>query len=262
MSKTFRRAAWTTLACGLMTLIGVRSAAQAPASRYDPLDVQYGARIYSNQCAVCHGAGGDQIAGVNLRTGPIRRGVTDNQLRNVITGGIPGTAMPPFKFTPSELTMIVAYVRNMRTFEDDGLPTGDAAKGKAIFEGAGLCTSCHRVNGNGPLLAPDLSDIGNVRSAAALTKTLLDPSANILPVNRSVRAVTRDGRKINGRRLNEDTYSVQVMDEGGRLMSLDKASLREYEVVLTSTMPSYKEKFSAQDTADVVAYLLTLKGLN
>lgn len=262
MSQQLRRAAWTVLALGLLAIVGGRAAAQAPAGAYAPLDIEYGARIYAAQCAVCHGATGDQIAGVDLRSGRLRRAPTDNQLRNVITSGIPGTAMPPFKFDASELTMIVAYVRNMRNFEDSGGPRGDLARGRAVFEDSGKCASCHRVNGKGPRLAPDLSDIGTFRSAAALQKTLLDPSGNILPVNRSVRAVTREGRVITGRRLNEDTFTVQLIDEGERLMSLDKAALRDYEVIMSSSMPSYKDTLGAQDIADVVAYLLSLKGLN
>jgi hypothetical protein len=76
-----------------------------------------------------------------------------------------------------------------------------------------------------------------------------------------VRAVTRDGKVVTGRRLNEDTYSVQLIDDQERLVSLDKANLREYTVLTTSTMPSYKDKISEQEMADVIVYLLTLKGL-
>jgi cytochrome c oxidase cbb3-type subunit III len=83
----------------------------------------------------------------------------------------------------------------------------------------------------------------------------------MLPMNRSVRAVTRDGKVISGRRLNEDTYSVQLIDNQEHLLSLAKADLAEYTVLKTTNMPSYKDKLSAQDLADVIAYLLSLKGL-
>jgi putative heme-binding domain-containing protein len=200
------------------------------------------------------------IAGVDLRSGRFRRATTDNELRGLITKGIPGTAMPPFKLDPPELTMLVAYLRNMREFESKGVAVGDAARGRALFEGSADCAACHRVNGRGPRLAPDLSEIGSSRSAADLQRAILDPDSAIRPAIRSVRAVTRDGKVITGRRLNEDTYTVQIIDEGG-LLSLDKADLREYTVVMGSSMPAYKGKLSASQVADLVAYLLTLKGL-
>ena len=121
--------------------------------------------------------------------------------------------------------------------------------------------SCHRVNGKGPRVAPDLSDIGAMRTAAALEHSLLDPNGAMLPANRSVRAVTRDGKVITSRRLNEDTYLVQLIDDQEHLVSLAKADLREYTVIKTSSMPSYKDKLSSRDLADMVAYLLSLKGL-
>jgi cytochrome c oxidase cbb3-type subunit III len=169
--------------------------------------------------------------------------------------------MPPFNFDASELAGIVAYIRNMRTFDARNVKLGDAARGDALFKGTGNCGSCHRVNGKGPRVAPDLSDIGALRTADALERSLVDPTAAMLPVNRSVRAVLRNGKVITGRRLNEDTYSVQLIDEQEHLVSLDKADLREYTVLTTSTMPSYKDKLTAQERADVVAYLLTLKGM-
>ena len=264
MSQYLLRTGWTFLALGLLAVVdhaAAQQVLQGPPGQYDRADIEFGARIYATQCAVCHGQTGDQIAGIDLASGRIRRATTDDDLRNLIATGIPNTAMPALKFSSAELTMIVAYVRNMRTFEDSGI-AGDIARGRAIFEGKGLCSTCHRVNGVGPHLAPDLSDVGAERSASALRKTLLDPTVNMLPVNQSVRAVTKNGESVTGRRLNEDTHSVQVLDEGGRLISLQKSDLREYSVIGTSLMPSYKDKLTAQETADVLAYLLTLKGLN
>jgi putative heme-binding domain-containing protein len=257
---------WNWLSvCGAALLLSVVCAfmgrAQDRAVTYAPADIRYGAQIYAAQCAACHGANGTQIGGVDLGGGQLRRASSDQDLRAVLANGIPGTAMPPFRLDPSEVTAIVAYIRNMRNFDSHAGNLGDANRGRAWFEGAGGCTSCHRVNGKGPRVAPDLSEIGALRSADFLQRKLLDANGTMLPVNRSVRAVTKDGKVINGRRLNEDTYSVQLIDDQEHLLSLDKANLREFTVLTTSTMPSYKDKMSDQEMADLIAYLLTLKGL-
>ena len=82
----------------------------------------------------------------------------------------------------------------------------------------------------------------------------------MMPINRPVRAVTRDGRTITGRRLNEDSYTVQLIDEHETLVSLTKADLREYTILTVSPMPPYKGRLTEDELADLVSYLLTLKG--
>jgi mono/diheme cytochrome c family protein len=82
----------------------------------------------------------------------------------------------------------------------------------------------------------------------------------MMPINRPVRAVTRDGKVINGRRLNEDTYTVQLLDDQEKLVSLTKADLREFTILTVSPMPSYRNTLTDAELADVVAYLLSLKG--
>ena len=107
----------------------------------------------------------------------------------------------------------------------------------------------------------DLSDIGATRTLAALERALLQPSAAMLPINRPVRIVTKDGRAFTGRRLNEDTHTVQIIDDQERLRSLAKADLRAFEVRTESPMPSYATRLTAAERADVIGYLLTLKGV-
>jgi putative heme-binding domain-containing protein len=154
----------------------------------------------------------------------------------------------------------VAYIRASMDVRGRAAKVGDPAKGRTVYETKGQCTTCHRIRGAGVRKGPDLTDIGTLRSATMLQQTLLDPTAYLLPINRPIRAVTKDGRTINGRRLNEDTYTVQLLDEGGRLVSLDKSSLKHYQVLTASPMPSYREKLSTEEISDVVAYLLSLKG--
>src|SRR6185295_13715644 len=102
-----------------------------------------------------------------------------------------------------------------------------AVRGRTLFEGKGGCLSCHRVNGKGSRVGPDLSDIGAVRSPDAIERAMIDSSSSMLPINRSIRAVTRSGKAITGRRLNEDTYTVQIIDNEERLLSLLKSDLKE-----------------------------------
>jgi putative heme-binding domain-containing protein len=168
--------------------------------------------------------------------------------------------MPPGAFNTSELAGLVAYVRSMHAFGAGAAGRGDASRGRTLFEGKGECATCHRVNGNGSRVAPDLSEIGAVRSPEALGRSLVDPTASMLPLNRYVRAVTRRGQVIRGRRLNEDTYTVQLISTEERLVSLLKADLEEYTVEKTSAMPTYKDALTAAERDDLVAYLGTLKG--
>jgi len=264
LCRMFQRALLPcAIACGIFAIWGDAGKArgQDRAPVYYPADIKYGAQIFASQCTACHGENGDLIPGVNFRAGQFKRVISDNDLRMTITNGVPGTAMQPFNFGASELTGIVSYLRNMSSFDTRNLLSGDKARGQVLFQGAGKCATCHALNGKGPRVAPDLGDIGSLRTADLLHRTLLDPAGAMLPVSRSVHAVTRDGKTINGRRLNEDTYSVQLIDEQEHLVSLTKSDLREYAVVKTTSMPSYKDKLSDQELADLEAYLLSLKGV-
>jgi putative heme-binding domain-containing protein len=139
--------------------------------------------------------------------------------------------------------------------------SGDAARGKALFEGKGRCTTCHRVNRQGARVAPDLSTVGVSGTPEGLRRSLLDPTSAMKPINRPVRVVTNDGTVITGRRLNEDTHTVQLIDSKERLLSLEKSELKEYVIGTTSPMPSYKDTLTPAELDDVVAYLTSLKGL-
>jgi putative heme-binding domain-containing protein len=252
--------------CAMIGFVGPAAVlpAQGPSQdhQYSTTDIQTGSRLYSGQCQLCHGPNGDNVAGINLRLGQFRRPMSDDDIRQAITTGNPGAGMPPFKFQPAELDGLVAFIR--AGFEVGGtavrVALGDARRGQALFEGKGACATCHRVNGKGPRVAPDLSDIGAQRSPSALQRSLLEPTKAMLPINRPVRIVTRDGRTIRGRRLNEDTFTVQMIDEQERLLSLSKADLREFELGTTSPMPSATTTLTSAEVADVVAYLLTLTG--
>ena len=246
------------LGCALFAVASAR--AQTQDHQYSSEDIQAGSRLYLGQCQQCHGATGDTVQDIDLRRGQFRRPMSDDDLRRTISTGVPGTGMPPFTFQQKELDGLVAFVRAGFDLGGVAVKVGDAAKGEPLFEGKGACATCHRVKGKGPRVAPDLSDIGSLRSPAQIFRSVTDPVSQMMPINRPVRIVTRDGRTLRGRRLNEDTYTVQIIDEQERLISLDKSNIREFEVSKTSPMPSAATTLSSEELADLIAYLLSLKG--
>ena len=255
------RAAVLAAVAGLLAATGA-TAQQTHAGEYAQADINYGMQVYGETCVACHGPDGDAVDGVSLRSGQFRSAGSDQELMRIIAAGIPDTAMPPGDYTASELTGLVAYLRTMGDFDPSDVTVGDAASGEAIYRGQGDCASCHRIGGDGSRVAPDLTDVGAVRTAGSLAESLVDPTSAMLPRNRSIRAVGNDGTVYSGRRLNEDTYTVQIIDQNERLVSLAKDDLREYTVITTSPMPSYAETLTDQERADVLAFLLTLKGMN
>jgi putative heme-binding domain-containing protein len=256
-----------TRTCGIVLLaFGAMAAVAAQEHSYTPADIENGSRLFQSTCAGCHGEKGDGVAGIDLSRGQFRRATSDTDLIKVIQTGIPGTTMPPHSLTDQQAGSIVAYLRNMATLSRGGAAdvlrgVGDASRGKALFEGKGQCMTCHRVNGKGSRLGPDLSDVGATRPLAELHQALLDPNAAMRAGNRFVRAVTKDGTTITGRLMNQDSFSIQLIDANERLVSLARSNLREYGFVKTSPMPPARERLSLEEIDDVVGYLVTLKGL-
>jgi len=230
--------------------------------RYTPGDVQDGQRLFLANCDACHGPEGDAVPGVDLGHGKFRRASSDDDLIKIILKGIEGTAMPPNNFTNFQASTIVAYLRDMAATTGRGLPPGDAAQGKMVFEGKGACLTCHRVKGNGARLGPELTDIGSLRRAIELQQSILDPDAEVLPQNRFFRVVNKAGATATGRLLNQDAFSIQLFDDKERLLSFSKSDLKEYAFLDKSPMPSYQGRLSPKELSDLVSYLVSLKGVD
>jgi putative heme-binding domain-containing protein len=222
-------------------------------------DLFSGEQAFQNYCANCHGKAGNQIAQVDLGHGNFRKPYSDDELADIIMKGIAGTPMPATpNMSKPQAAQIVAYLRSRAVVKDAGAG-GDAARGRALFAGKGKCVSCHRVEGTGSRLGPDLSRIGGLRTSDQLANSLLDPDSEVQPGNRSYSVVTRDGRRITGRLLNHDAYTVQLLDDAEQLRSFVKADLRA-QAFAPSPMPSVRDDLDAGELADLVQYLTSLRG--
>jgi cytochrome c oxidase cbb3-type subunit III len=254
----------------LLILVLLSAAAPAFHQSADPDrtdgDLARGQRLFETQCARCHGVKGTGGTGPSLNRARLRRAAGNGALIALIKEGVPGTAMPAtWQMDDREIRQVASYVRSLGRAEVTPLP-GDPAKGKALYA-RGDCSRCHAVRGQGGVLGPDLTDVGDRRGAAHLRQVLLDPgSSKLLDGDGylaflNVRVATRDGRVVQGLRVNEDSFTIQLRDADNRLHSFEKHELAELRrEPEASVMPAYAKTLSASEIDDLVAYLSGLRG--
>jgi len=128
-----------------------------------------------------------------------------------------------------------------------------------VFEQNG-CLTCHRIASKGADVGPYLGAIGAMRSSESIRQSIVDPNRDVPREYRFYRVVTRAGTTITGRLLNHDTWTVQLIDTDNKLVSFEKAALREHGVVKGSAMPAYGQKLNPEQLNQLVDYLASLRG--
>lgn len=228
-------------------------------------------------CAFCHGLGARGGGrGPDLTRAQKRHGNSDADLFRTINEGVPGTAMPPngatqqgVGMTEDEIWQVITYIRSVQV-KSPAQPAGDAAHGKALFYGDGVCYSCHMLEGKGGRLGPDLTTTGSARSTEYIIDSVRNPSRRLAQglseamkefsqEYETVKVETADGQKFTGVILNEDHFTLQMLDLREQLHSFEKEKLRSFEKSRKSLMPAYDQKMlSDKDLQDIVAFLLTV----
>lgn len=234
-------------------------------------DLENARSNYVSICGRCHGVEGGGGEGPPLAVPELHRAPDDATLVQIISVGIPGTAMSGTRWLlPDELTHLAAYVRSLAPRAGGTVATGDASRGRALYE-RGRCASCHTVGGFGTARGPDLTSVGTRRGAAYLREAVLEPEAALprgltqMPIGfadyLTVRIVDENGAEVRGARMNEDTYTIQIKDGRGVIHSFYKPSLRELEKQFDrSSMRSYRDTFTDEELDDLVSYLMSLTG--
>lgn len=223
-----------------------------------PADLAAGMKIFRTRCAGCHGPDGAGGSGPDLTTGNMRHGASDDAIFQSIAKGVAGTPMPAFDLNGREVWQLVTYVRSVGEGKAAAKAKGNAIRGGEIYKNAG-CAKCHAIKGEGGQLGPDLSDVGARRSLGHLYGAVRRPDEEVPLEYWSLRGRTKTGRSVSGIRLNEDTFSFQILDSSGKLQSVAKADLAEHQVVRTSPMPSFESKLQAPQLDDLIAWLASLR---
>jgi putative heme-binding domain-containing protein len=226
-------------------------------------DLARGKQLFLGHCAPCHGPEGNGGKGANLAQPTLPRGSDDAALFRTIQDGIQGTEMPKaWEMTDHEVWQVAAFVRTLGRVAASETTSGNAARGRELARSRGNCLHCHVIAGEGTSMGPELSEVGLRRSASYLRRTLLDPKTSIPPGYAFVELVATGNQRMSGFRLAEDTYSIQIRELNGRLHSYWKSELSEFRKDNSRTpMPSFKTTLSDGEREDVVAYLLTLRGV-
>lgn len=222
-------------------------------------DVAQGKRLYDGRCAGCHGPKGDGGKGANLAQPVLPRSLDDRSLWLVIRYGIPDTEMPGSLMTQRELWQVSAYVRSLGRIGTEAV-RGNASNGERLVRGKGGCLACHALGMDGGHMGPALTAIGARRGPGHLRAKIAGAQGEIPVGFRMVEAVTNDGRRLTGVRLNEDGYSIQFRDASGQMLSYWKKDLASLKVERASPMPSYQGKLTPAEIDDMAAYLSTLRG--
>ncbi|HYG77199.1 MAG TPA: PVC-type heme-binding CxxCH protein [Planctomycetota bacterium] len=138
---------------------------------------------------------------------------------------------------------------------------GNADLGRRIFyeNSAAQCIRCHKINGNGGDVGPDLKGIGTARDRAYLLESIISPSAQIAQGFETAFVKLNDGRVFTGTVKNEDEVELELVGADGKVEKLKKDQIRTRKSQKTSTMPAMGETLSKTDLRNLVEFLAGLK---
>ena len=266
----------TLLAIMVATTVAVAADDHNPLAG-DPKAAKAGEYEFRINCALCHGLGARGGGrGPDLTRAQKKHATSDAVMFQIINNGIPGTAMPAngtngqgVGMTDEEVWELIAYIRSVEV-KAPTKPIGDAARGKELFYGDANCSLCHMINGKGGRLGPELTSVGGIRTVEAIIDSVRNPSRRLAwgltePTKEfaqeyeTVTVVTANGKEIKGVALNEDHFSVQMMDANEQIYLLEKDKLRSFQKSRESMMPKYDAAvLNDKDLGDLVAYLISL----
>jgi putative heme-binding domain-containing protein len=242
----------------------------------DPNAAKLGEFEFRANCAFCHGLGAHGGGrGPDLTRAQKKHGNSDADLFRTINEGVAGTAMPQngatqqgVGMTEEEIWQAISYIRSVQV-KTPAQPTGNALRGKELFAGSAACATCHMIQGKGGRIGPDLTATGSARSMEYIVDSVRNPSRRLAQgISEAMKEFSQEyetvtvlderGQKFQGVVLNEDNFTLQMLDTREQLHLFEKDKVRSVEKSRESLMPKYDDKMLPEkDLQDIVAYLLS-----
>ncbi len=165
--------------------------------------------------------------------------------------------MAGFSWWPDmHVRQVVSFLQHQRRAQKPAVIKGDAQKGKKVFE-KHQCATCHWTGKSGGRRGPDLSTSRGPLDY--VRKAVVDPAGDIDPQYQQLLLFTKTGRTLEGMRLSENTFYIQIIDANDRLHTIAKADINRIVRSNQSLMPSYGKELSSEQVEDLIAYLFSLR---
>ena len=240
-----------------------------PQRKVDPAAVERGKRLYSVNCAFCHGSdarGGE--GGPNLlRSTIVLSDQKGEAIEPVVRDGRPAAGMPAFRLPPAEVEDIASYLhsfpvggRDVARSAPATIVVGDAASGQKFFQQK--CAACHSPTG-------DLKGIAaRIEDPKTLQQTWLMPGGRggrgapaVAAPPTTVTVTLASGQKVEGKLERLDDFVVTLRDSEGSLRSFPRSGSGPRVEVHDPLQPHIDllSVYSDKEIHDVTAYLVTLK---
>ena len=130
---------------------------------------------------------------------------------------------------------------------------GDPARGKAVF--TKHCATCHKYQGEGASLGPDLSGMG-VHGKEQLLVHILDPGRDVEGNYQAYVVLLQDGRVLNGVLAGESATSIELLDAEAKRWPILREEIDELTRTTTSFMPEgFEKQLSRAELSDLLAFL-------
>ncbi len=238
-----------------------------------PEQLAHGEQLFRSNCSFCHGS-----AARGGETGPnlvLAKVVLDDQHGELITpivqNGIPAGGMPKFSLSAADITDIAAWLHD-QPLSDRGTPSsldilvGNAKDGEAYFNGAGRCTQCHSVTGDG-----DLAGIGGRYEPKMIQNLIVAgeggrgfgrrSAGSQAPKPPTVTVTLPSGKVVKGELDHLSAFVVALRDSDGTYRSFARRG-EIPKVVVTNPLQWHADmlpKWQDTDIHNLTAYLVTLK---
>ncbi len=139
--------------------------------------------------------------------------------------------------------------------------TGNARHGREVFfSNKALCSRCHRVNGQGETIGPDLSMVGAIRQHHELVEAVVEPSASFVRSYRPVILATADGRTHTGVIASETSAEITLRTADFAEVRIQRGDIEVFKEADLSIMPAgIDQRLTRTELADLIAYLASLK---